>query len=71
MGGTQPCIVCTVQRRIVRTEPVTKSYEIHTLECPKCGSQVRLVQRTVSKSKPHRAAIDPYWRDVRIPGSSC
>jgi hypothetical protein len=46
MGGTQPCIVCTVQRRIVRTEPVTKSYEIHTLECPKCGSQVRLVQRT-------------------------
>jgi hypothetical protein len=64
LSDAQPCIVCTVQRRIVRAEPITKSYEIHTFECPKCGSQVRLVQRTIRKSKPRHAVI-------RIPGFSC
>lgn len=45
---TQPCIVCTLQRRLVHTERVTKDYEIHTLECPECESQVRLVQRATT-----------------------
>ena len=68
----QPCIVCTVQRRLVRTEPVTINYEIQTLECPECESQVRLVQRTMIKGgKPCRPVIDPYWRYVRIPASTC
>jgi hypothetical protein len=52
-------------------EPVTKSYEIQTLECPECESQVSLVQRTMGKCRPHRPVVQPYWRNVRIPGSAC
>ena len=51
LTGIRPCIICTLQRRLVRTEPVTKSYEIQTLECPECKSQARLVQKTMNKSK--------------------
>ena len=69
LSGTQPCIICTSQRRLVGTEPVTKSYEIQTLECPQCESQVRLVQRTMNKAQPRR--VDPYWQNVRIPASVC
>jgi hypothetical protein len=71
MGLSGIRIIYTLQRRLVRTEPVTKSYEIQTLECPECESQVRLVQRTMSKCRPHRPVVQPYWRNVRIPGSAC
>lgn len=40
----QPCIVCSLNRRVVRTEPVATRYEIQSLECPSCKSVVRLVQ---------------------------
>ena len=48
----QPCIVCCLNRRVVRTEPVARQYEIQSLECPSCKSVVRLVQ---SRAIPNRA----------------
>jgi hypothetical protein len=38
----QRCFTCRVNRRLVSTEPVTKDYEIQSLECPRCRSVVRL-----------------------------
>ena len=49
LTGIQPCILCTSKRRFISAEAVTKNYEIQILECPECESQVRLVQRIVSK----------------------
>ena len=41
----QCCIICCLNRRLIGTEPVTKQYDIQSLECPSCRSVVRLVQR--------------------------
>lgn len=47
----QRCITCRVNRRLVGTEPVTKDYEIQSLECPGCRSVVRLAVPVKSKHR--------------------
>jgi hypothetical protein len=54
----QRCIVCWLNRQLIGTEPVTKQYEIQSLECPRCKSVVRLVQRrAVPLNFQHRISV--------------
>jgi hypothetical protein len=54
----QCCIICCLNRRLIGTEPVTKQYDIQSLECPSCRSVVRLVQRRAEQVR-HRAECQP------------
>jgi hypothetical protein len=50
----QCCIICCLNRRLIGTEPVTKQYDIQSLECPSCRSVVRLVQRRAEQVRHRR-----------------
>ena len=49
-------------RCIIGTEPVTKQYEIQSLECPSCGSVVRLVQRRAEQVRHRRRVLANFIR---------
>jgi len=61
MIGFQPCFICQLNRRLVSAEPVTREYELQFLECPKCKSLARLVQKRSGANKL------PQERPLRTP----
>jgi len=51
------CTSCNVLRKLIRSEPVVKRYELRAYECPSCKSLLQLVQRG-----------DPTMLPLRMPG---
>ena len=62
----QRCIMCCLNRRLIGTEPVTKQYEIQSLECPSCRSVVRLVQRRAEQVRHRRRVLANSYAARRI-----